>query len=194
MRIDITYPLGEKDFKALAALAPRDKALSQIDLFGHVGTHLDLMGKSYPDDCYATSGRLFDVRNVSGRDIGIGDVDLPAVREREFVIFHTGCLASFAYGSKAYVFAPIQLSWGLIHALAAKKVALIGVDLAGVRLPGEHPKADEFCAGQGVFIVENLYNLQALADAAGNGTFTAHTYPLRLEGATGLPCRIIAEA
>ena len=75
MRIDITYPLGEKDFKALAALMPNDKAFTQTDLLGHVGTHLDLMGKNYPDDCYTASGRLFDVRNVAGRDIDIRDID-----------------------------------------------------------------------------------------------------------------------
>jgi kynurenine formamidase len=192
-RLDLTYPLDDSAFKALQSLTPQDVPVSQKELFGHIGTHLDLMGKNWPDDYFTLSGRAFDVRYVSGRDIDVADVNLDAVKEKEFVFFHSGCLASFTYGSKEYILAPVQLSWDLIHALIEKRVAMIGVDFAGIRLPKEHPRADTLCADAGTFVVENVYALETLLAKAGNGTFTVHCYPMRLTGATGLPCRVIAE-
>ena len=192
-RLDLTYPLDDGAFKALQSLAPQDLPVSQKELFGHIGTHLDLMGKNYPDGYFALSGRVFDVRRVSGRDIDTADIPLDLVREKDFVFFHSACLASFPYASKEYIFAPVQLSWDLIHALIEKRVALIGVDFAGIRLPKEHPKADALCAEAGTFVVENVYALEELVAKAGNAAFTVHCYPLRLTGATGLPCRVIAE-
>lgn len=193
MRFDISYPLDQKAIANLESLVPQDGVLSRIDLFGHIGTHLDLMGKDYPEAYFVRKGRLFDVRGIAGRDIAVEDIDLSPVGEGEFVIFNTGCLASRAYGTKEYIFAPIQLSWDLIQSLTARQVSLIGVDLSGVRLPGEHPEADRLCAEAGTFIVENLYDLDGLGETAGCRPFAVHTYPLRLEGATGLPCRVIAE-
>jgi kynurenine formamidase len=42
-----------------------------------------------------------------------------------------------------------------------------------------------------VFVVENLWDLQRLI--AAGGSFTAHTYPMRFAGITGIPCRVIAQ-
>jgi len=192
-RLDLTYPLDDSAFKAQQALTPKDVLVSQKELFGHIGTHLDLMGKNYPDEYFTLSGRVFDVRHVSGRDIDVADINMDAVKEKDFVFFHSGCLASFPYASREYILAPVQLSWELIHALIEKKVAMIGVDFAGIRLPKEHVKADTLCAEAGTFVVENIYALESLLAKAGNAPFTVHCYPMRLTGATGLPCRVIAE-
>jgi kynurenine formamidase len=192
-RFDLTYPLGDSAFKALQALAPGDVPVPQKELFGHVGTHLDLMGQTYPERYFRLSGRAFDGRHISGRDIAVADIDMECIAESDFVFFNSGCLASLPYASKEFLFAPVQLSWELIHALLEKKVAMIGIDFGGVRLPREHRKADTLCAAAGTFVVENVYGLEDLIAAAGTGVFTVHCYPLRLTDATGLPCRVIAE-
>jgi len=193
MRYDLTFPLTRQAFERLAALSGKDGLPSSMDLFGHAGTHLDLMGKDYPEDYFQRPGRLFDVRGVTGRDIEPGDFALDTVRPGDFVLFHSGCLAAHEYGTKDYVFAPIQLSGTTINALLERKISLLGIDFAGVRLPAEHAQADRLCAEAGTFVVENLYGLANLAAAVGSHSFTVHTYPMRLEGATGLPCRVVAE-
>ncbi|MCE1198292.1 MAG: hypothetical protein LWW85_04930, partial [Marinilabiliales bacterium] len=71
------------------------------------------------------------------------------------------------------------------------KVSIIGLDFAGVRRGKEHGRADQLCADQGVFIVENLCNLEFILKGAPHAFFTAHTYPIALEGASGLPCRVV---
>ena len=191
MRYDLTLPLTPGHFERLAALPGKGGLPSATDLFGHAGTHLDLMGKDYPEDYFVRQGKLFDVRCVRGRDIEPADFSLESVAGGDFVIFHSGCLAEHEYATKEYIFAPIQLSWDTIKALVERGVSMIGVDLAGVRLPAEHAKADHFCAEAGAFVVENLHGLAALGDAVGDRAFTVHTYPMRLEKATGLPCRVI---
>lgn len=190
MHIDLSLPLTKKTFDDLAASS---RPYSALELFGHVGTHLDLMGKPWPQEYFARSGRIFDVRHIRGRDIDAGDLTVDAIRSGEFVFLRTGVLEEHAYASKDYIHAPVRLSWNLLETLLQKKVAMIGVDCAGVRQPEEHKKADLLCAEAGAFVVENVYNLDALCETAGAAAFMVRTFPLRLEDATGLPCRIVAE-
>jgi kynurenine formamidase len=49
------------------------------------------------------------------------------------------------------------------------------------------------CAAENVFVVENLCNLAALAQAAGDHPFVVYCAPLNFRGLTGLPCRVVAE-
>ena len=72
-----------------------------------------------------------------------------------------------------------------------KGVSIIGLDFAGVRRTPEHIPTDQYCADRGVFVVENLRNLEKVLAAGGD--FTAHTYPLHCTGMTGLTCRVVAE-
>lgn len=195
-RFDLTLPLSDELFKTMESLASRASRrgrISKSDIFGHIGTHLDLMGKTYPDEYFTLSGRVFDVRGVTGRDIEADDIDLDSIREKDFVLFYSGCLASLSYGTREYLSAPVRLSWDLLDRLVERRVAMIGVDFAGVRPHEEHCQADMLCADAGTFIVENLFSLERLAAEAGNGEFTVHCYPMRLVDATGLPCRVIAE-
>jgi len=192
-KIDLTLPLTEEVFKFTESVASKHKHIRKADLFGHIGTHLDLIGKTYPDDYFRLAGRVFDVKSVAGRDIDVNDVDLNSINEKDFVFFHSGCLKSLSYTSKEYISDPIQLSWELIQALIDKKAAMIGIDFAGIRYHKEHREADILCAENGVFVVENLYELDKLTAEAGRNEFTVHCYPMRLTDATGLPCRVIAE-
>ena len=68
---------------------------------------------------------------------------------------------------------------------------MIGVDFSGVRNGAEHNAADQYCADRGVFIEENLCNLQPLA--ARGGTFAVHVLSAEQSGAHRLPCRVVAD-
>ena len=105
-----------------------------------------------------------------------------------FVAFHTGYIDRVEYGSKEYfAFHPV-LSVELIDALLEKGVSIIGVDCAGVCNGSEHTPMDQHCADQGVFIVENLCNLNKVI-----GRCVINTYPMDYAEMTGLPCRVVAE-
>lgn len=56
-----------------------------------------------------------------------------------------------------------------------------------------HPQADQYCAANNIFAVENLANLDILPKEAKTRDFTVHTYPVNYEGLSGLPCRVVAE-
>lgn len=184
MLIDITLPITPK--MADTAMGNQSKSL-----VGHLGTHFDVMDKEFPLDYTRRSGVVFDVRHALNREIGVEDVDWSAVGEGMFIAFYTGYGEKEEYGTKTYFSAHPQLSQELIRALVARGVSIIGVDCAGVRRGAEHTPADQFCADNGVFVIENLCGLDKLI--AAGACFTAHTYPMCFTGVTGLPCRVIAE-
>ena len=77
----------------------------------------------------------------------------------------------------------------LIEKLVDLHISLIGVDFAGIRRGREHPVKDQYCANHGVFVIENMCNLKELL----NKDVIMNTYPMRYQGMTGLPCRVVAE-
>jgi kynurenine formamidase len=193
MKIDLSVPVTQAILDKLSAFS-KTRGDGGVELFGHMGTHLDLMNKDFDLDRTETPGLVFDVSAIGDREIQPEDIDSSKVREGDFVMFHTGALDRFGYGNVEYfrLEAP-QLSHALIDGLIDGKAAYIGVDMGGARKAAEHRRVDEHCAERGVFIVENLANLERLSRLAQDGRFTARIYPLNLVGATGLPCRVIAE-
>lgn len=190
MRIDLTYKLTREMLDKFLEGVQND---GKYQKFGHIGTHFDVMDKSFPLEYCELSGKVFDVSNVENRDIESGDFEMDEVEEKDFVIFHTGMMDKEGYGTEPYFRQHPQLSYELIRELIKKNVGLIGVDFAGVRRGAEHAPADQLCADNSIFIIENLNNTKQLLEAAGARSFTMHTYPLNLGGATGLPARVIAE-
>lgn len=158
--------------------------------FGHLGTHFDVMNKEFPLEYLRLPLIVFDVQNVTGRDISSDDIDLSEVREKSFVAFYTGYIEREPYGTKEYFTNHPQLSDDLIDKLLEKKVAIIGIDAAGIRMGKEHTPKDQYCADAGVFVVENLCNLGTVS---GKEKFTVYTFPVKFAGMTGLPCRVVAE-
>ena len=157
-------------------------------LVGHLGTHFDVMNKEFPLEYVRREAIVFDVSSVSGRDIETTDIDLNAVEKDMFVAFHTGYIDKVEYGSKEYFASHPALSVELIDALLEKGVSIIGVDCAGVQNGKEHTPMDQHCADHGVFIVENLCNLDKVI-----GQCVINTYPMNYAEMTGLPCRVVAE-
>lgn len=184
MMIDITLDVTPK----MQDTAGENTAKS---LIGHMGTHFDVMDKEFPLEYTRRDGVVFDVSHIRDRDIEAGDIDLRQIRENMFVAFYTGYIDEVEYGTKQYFKEHPQLSFGLIEALLEKEISIIGMDCAGIRRGKEHVPADQHCADLGVFVVENLSDLQAVLAAGGH--FTARTYPVRFSGTTGLPCRVVAE-
>lgn len=186
MRIDLTVPLQKE---LLENILSAENFLSK---FGHFGTHFDVMNKTFPLEYGELNGRIFDVSGVAGRDIETSDIDLGKVQAGDFVILRTGVMEREAYGSPQYFSEGPQLSRNLLEQLAQKKIALVGIDMAGVRKGREHRAADQFFADQDIFVVENLYNLEMLMEYCGR-EFIVHTYPLAMNGVTGLTSRVVAE-
>ena len=184
MRIDITLPVTPEMLGT--AWDNTDKSLT-----GHLGTHFDVMDREFPLDYTRRRGVAFDVSHVRDRDIGVEDVDLERVERDSFVALYTGYIHEVAYGTADYFKYHPQLSHALIDALLDRGVSVIGLDFAGIRRAPEHVPADRRCARQGTFVVENLWGLDVLA--ATRRPFTVHTYPMRITGTTGLPCRVVAE-
>jgi kynurenine formamidase len=161
--------------------------------FGHLGTHFDVMNKEFPLHLLRRPGVVLDVSGAGQAEVDLGQVDLAQVEAGAFVAFHSGFSAACPYGSREYFQAHPQLSHGLIDALLERGVAMIGVDFAGVRRGAEHTPKDQYCADRGVFIVENLCNLERVLDGARVARCLIHTFPVRFGGMSGLPCRVVAE-
>lgn len=184
MKIDITLKITPK--MVIDAQGNEKKAL-----VGHLGTHFDVMNKEFPLEYTQRKGIVFDVSKVKGRDINVSDINVNKITKDMFIAFYTGFIEEEGYGTKTYFSEHPQISKELIEVLLQKEVSIIGVDFAGVRRGKEHTPMDQYCADRGVFIVENLCNLNAILE---NGnTFIANTYPMNYAQMTGLPCRVVAE-
>ncbi|MBI9103839.1 MAG: cyclase family protein [Spirochaetales bacterium] len=138
-------------------------------------------------------GIVFDVSNITSRDIGSEDISLDLIKTGMFVAFYTGFIEAEGYGSKTYFAEHPQLSNRLIDLLLYKEISIIGVDFAGVRRGAEHTPKDQYCADRGVFIIENLCNLKEILADKSAAEFEANTYPIKYSGMTGLPCRVVAK-
>lgn len=194
--IDITTSVSAE------LLAKAQKNLN-LAFNGHVGTHFDVMNKVFPLDYMELDSIVFDVRNCGAEieigsdgttvdEIGVNDINLDAVKEGMFVAFYTGFIEQEGYATPKYFRQHPQLSFDLIHALLDKHISVIGVDFAGVRNGKEHTPTDQLCADRGVFIVENLCNLSAVLGENKQAICKIGTYPIKFEGQTGLPCRVVA--
>jgi kynurenine formamidase len=192
MKIDLSVAITEEILNTLFNLNATGQ-IPPVAKFGHIGTHFDVMDKEFQLENTERKGTLFDVSHVKGRDIEITDIDTAKIAENDFVIFHTGCLKERKYGSPGYFTSHPELANALITYLVNKKVSMIGIDAAGIRNSAEHPKADQYCADNGIFVIENLDNLDLLLKETRTHEFIVHTYPVKYQGLTGLPCRVVAE-
>ncbi|MBQ1478236.1 MAG: cyclase family protein [Erysipelotrichaceae bacterium] len=171
--IDLTYPLKREDIGTF---------------HGHDGTHFDIMDKTFPLDYTVRKAVCFSVKGL--REIGIEDVDLSKVRKGMAVLFCSSFMEEAPYRSEAYRHEHPELSHELIDELLKREVSLIGIDFEGVRRGKEHTPADQKCADQGCFIIENMVNLEELI---GKKDITLYTFPVSISHMTGIPCRVTAE-
>ncbi|WP_101696386.1 cyclase family protein [Clostridium minihomine] len=189
MIIDLTTKIS-KEFLEWIESFPKNKHVDS----GHIGTHLDIYKKSdIPMEAFRTKAVVIDVEKIANqRDITIEDMKEIEIPLNGFVLFHTGRINEFEYGSDQYFANHPQLSHELIDYLLEKKIRFIGIDCSGIRRGEEHQAADELCELNGCYVIENLCNLDQLID---KNQKIKNIYTMWLEHpkATGLPCRVLAE-
>lgn len=190
MYIDLTLTIDIDDPVIGKASRDPDSYMSR----GHIGTHLDVYGAQTPPPAHFcdTRGIVIDASRANGAPIEQDVLDGYDLTDCEFIIFYTGQLQKFVYGTRDYYQDHPQLSWDFVHALAARRFKFVGLDFAGMRRGQEHSAADAVCADQGVYVIENLGNVDQLLDAAGKRPFSVLTGWTGFKGATGLSCRVIA--
>ena len=151
--------------------------------FGHLGTHIDLKGKTFEDQ----ELKAIIVRLKDGEELT--DADLSAVEEGVFVIFASGHSMEYRYGSEEYRHGYATLGQELIERLIAKKVSLIGTDAPGIRQGPEHPLMDSYLAGRGIFVIENMQIPEELEE----GTVYRVSVKARGKADDGMPVEIILD-
>ena len=62
--------------------------------------------------------------------------------------------------------------------------SITGIDAAGLRRGDDHTPVDQRCVDRGVFMVENIANLESLNNSAGANRFTVSTAPVDFRGMT----------
>jgi kynurenine formamidase len=185
MLIDLSLPINAQDL----ALGKAHKSL--IDA-GHVGTHFDVVNKSFSLENFRLPGKVFDISKIRDREIEVPDLVGAQVEPGDFVVLYTGLLDEFGYNTDPYSSRSAELSDAVIDYLLERGTRLIGVDAAGVQKPRKHSAVDQYCADRGVFIVENLNNVRLLVALCAS-PLTIYTAPLSRTDWTGLPCRVLAE-
>lgn len=158
---------------------------------GHIGTHLDTYRKTPISlEYFKSPGVLIDVTDFcEHREIMAEDIAGLQIPPASFVIFRTARIEHVSYGSTEYFKDHPQLSKELIDVLLSLNIRFIGIDCSGIRRGDEHRNADILCEENGVYVIENLCNLNQLNSAE----FTVYTMWLDDPAMTGLKCRVLAE-
>lgn len=166
---------------------------AQLLQAGHYGTHIDVPLQTRIPISYMESRCIvFDVSAVQERDVQLSDFASADIHAQDFVIFKTNQIMRHFYGTDLYFHQHPQLGQEVIEFLIEKRVRIIGIDAAGVRRGKEHKVADELCERNGIYIVENLFNLDKLP-LAHEATFAITILWFEIPGKTGLPCRVVAK-
>lgn len=191
MFLDLTLAIDMRDPVVGKANQDQNSFMSQ----GHIGTHLDVYeGQARPPAEYAVRrGVIVDVGDVGETEITEDILEGYDVREGDFVIFHTGYLSKYSYGTRDYFHNHPQMSWDFIEVLARMKLGFIGLDFAGLRRGDQHGPADLLVGRHGGFIIENMNKIGELYQAVGKAEFRMHTGWTGFLGFSGLSCRVVAE-
>lgn len=160
-------------------------------IMGHVGTHLDTYKKTdIPMEYFKRDGVLIDVSGFcSTREVELSDLKNIDIPSESFVVFKTLQINKYEYGTNEYFNEHPQLSHEVIEFLCSKNISFIGIDCSGIRRGDEHKDADVFCEDRGVYVIENLSNVDQISE----GSFKVYTMWLDDEELTGLRCRVIVE-
>jgi len=156
---------------------------------GHIGTHLDVPeGFRFPLEKLILPARVIDLSHLAvDTEIQVDDLS-NELRPGEALLCYTGWLSQTHPDETYYRNGP-QLSWTALEYLKELQPPLIGLDASGVRRPAEHDQADKLLLAADVLVIENLVNLEKIVGLS----VKLYCFPLRLEGTTGLPVRVIAE-
>jgi len=172
-------------------------------LVSHTGTHVDAPFHFEPEgrtldqlplDRFFAPGHVLDLHDLPART-RLGPAPLRRARDRlgrsirpgDAVLIRTGWERK--RGTRAYLFQNPGLGGEAANELVSWGVNLVGVDSPNIDVAGdEEYGAHHALLRAGIPVIENVANLATL----GGAPFTLAAFPLRLEGATGSPIRLVA--
>jgi len=191
MFLDLTLAIDMHDPVVSKGNQDQNSFMSQ----GHIGTHLDVYeGQARPPTEFAVRrGVIVYVGDIGETEITEKVLEGYDVREGDFVIFHTGYLSKYSYGTREYFSNHPQMSWDFIQILGKMNLGFIGLDFAGLRRGDEHGPADISVGENGGFIIENMNKIDELYSAVGKNEFKMYTAWTGFIGFSGLSCRVVAE-
>lgn len=162
----------------------------------HTGTHIDAPSHfarglasvdRIPAGRLVSSAVLVRAPKKANQLIELGDVEGEKIGENDTVVFATGWEKRVA--SKNYMAENPGLSAGVAKYLVKKKVNAVAIDGPSIDAGADEKfMAHNILLPGNVLAVENLCNLGRVAKKR----FTIVVSPLRLEGATGSPARVLA--
>ena len=151
----------------------------------HIGTHIDCYNLSKIELPSKIDVKVIDARKLDIIDINI--LDNISIKEDSFVIFRTGYLENYEYGSEEYFNSKSSpyLTNDLVDKLLDLNVKLIGIDLSGIQHGKHHVAIDKYVEIKGAYVVENICNLDKV-----DSEFKADLKWFQLEGATAIKVQI----
>lgn len=158
----------------------------EVKQAAHVGTHIDVYKHTVlEEELKCVRGVVIDVRGIE--EVGTSALNKAELSAGDFVIFRTGYMEEYGYGSEEYfdIKSAPYLTTELVDYLIAKGVKFIGIDLHSIQLGAEHKKIDIYCEERGTYVVENLTNLEKIS-----GQVQLRLKFRQEEGATAIPVEI----
>jgi arylformamidase len=161
-----------------------------ISTNNHTGTHIDAPlhmiagGKTLDQislEQFVSRGHLVEVAGGFTQEV----LEQADIRAGDIVLFHTG-MSKYYYEPAYFETYPV-MSEDVARYLVAQKVKMVGVDAGSVDDADGFP-IHKILLGGNVLIIENLTNLDALADKE----FSVYALPIKLN-VDGAPARVIAE-
>jgi len=162
---------------------------SMINTPAHIGTHIDIIGKDtlIKLDRFIGRGVLIDISTVKESQISMKHIINPnIVKKGDFVFFKTNW--SKKIESNDYYNHP-ELSFEVLDFLAIKGINMVGIDALGLGKGKNHGIYDRYLASKGVFIIENLTNL----DLIKKESFIVYCFPLSVENLEAIPARVVVD-
>jgi kynurenine formamidase len=151
----------------------------------HIGTHIDCYNLSRIELPSEIDVTVVDVRNLDVIDTNI--LDNISIKKDSFIIFRTGYLEKYGYGSEEYFnsnSSPYLIN-ELVDKLLDFNVKLIGIDLSGIQHGKDHVVIDKYVENKGAYVIENICNLDKV-----DSKFKANLKWIQLEGATAIKVEI----
>lgn len=189
MFIDLTVAVDMNDPIITKASKNNDSYMSR----GHIGTHLDVYsGQEFPPAQYCVRrGVLIQIGDLES-EIGVECLEGKDLQEGDFVIFYTGHLSRHTYATPEYYKTQPKFSWELVEHVSNRNFAFIGLDFPGMRSGEEHNTADRIVGSRGVYVIENLANIDLLNATTEKDDFELITGWTGFTGVSGLSCRVVA--
>ncbi|GAA0730314.1 cyclase family protein [Clostridium malenominatum] len=151
----------------------------------HIGTHIDCYNLSNIELPSEINVKVIDVRKLDIIDVTI--LENIKIKENSFVIFRTGYLEQYGYGSEEYFNSKASpyLTNELIDKLLDLNTKLIGIDLSGIQHGKNHVAIDKYVENRKCYVVENICNLDKVPS-----DFKANLKWFQLKDATAIKVEI----